>query len=250
MEPILKAIEATVGQWDANLSEVRVEDNVVRALKCAAFMPTDLVDGDVYYKIIGATFIDEEAAAGRHIVTVDVVDENLNRVQGARIWHGWPTHRFPEFDERVQMTIFGSQLAEWALYADFDAWKVQGPYWVQVADGKSDAFYGAGLPWKRHVCFAVVFQKTVYKAMPVGTLKEMLITEGRDWQVIEFNPDAALQKVIFRDGFVPNSPEFYVGKDGVTYVAQRAEHMGTGEVRIYYAPTDDYNNVTFVRDGG
>lgn len=31
MEPILKAVEATIGQWDANLSEVRVEDNVVRA---------------------------------------------------------------------------------------------------------------------------------------------------------------------------------------------------------------------------
>lgn len=59
--------------------------------------------------------------AGRHIITVDVIDENFNRIQGARCsaWVSWPTHRYPEFDERVQLTIFGSQLAELALYANF-----------------------------------------------------------------------------------------------------------------------------------
>ena len=37
-----------------------------------------------------------------------------------------------------------------------------------------------------------------------------------------------------------------VTKDGIAYVAQRAEHLGTGEVRIYYAPTTNYNQVAFV----
>ena len=165
----------------------------MRALKCGVFQPADLKDGDVYYKLVGATFIDEEEARGRHIITVDVIDENFNRIQGARVWHGWPTHRYPEFDERVQLTIFGSQLAEWALYANFDAWKVPGPYWVSCADGKSDVFWGAGLPWNKHVCFAVVFQRTVHQAEPTGTLAEILLAEGEKRQVIQFNPDAALQ---------------------------------------------------------
>ena len=63
--------------------QVRVEGNLVRALKCGVFQPTDLKDGDVYYKLVGATFIDEEEARGRHIITVDVIDENFNRIQGA-----------------------------------------------------------------------------------------------------------------------------------------------------------------------
>lgn len=242
----LKAVEAVAGQWDPNLDVVRVENNVVRALKCGVFAPDDLQDGEVYFKLIGATFIDEEAARGRHIITVDVVDENQNRLQGARVWHGWPTHRYPAFDERVQLTIFGSQLAEWSLYAGFDAWKDPGPYWVSCADGKSDAFWGAGLPWNRHVCFAVVFQRTIYRAEPSGTLDEVLIAKGQQAQVIQFNPEAALQKRIFADGLVPNSPEFDVAYAGESYVAQRAEHLQTGEVRIYYAPTTDFNVVRFV----
>ena len=245
MEPTLKPIKAVLGQWDPNLGEVRVEDNVVRALKCGVFQPTDLKDGDVYYKLVGATFIDEEEARGRHIITVDVIDETFNRIQGARVWHGWPTHRYPEFDERVQLTIFGSQLAEWALYANFDAWKVPGPYWVSCADGKSDVFWGAGLPWNKHVCFAVVFQRTVHQAEPTGTLAEILLAEGEKRQVIQFNPDAALQFCILTDRFVPNSPEFEIEYKSARYVAQRAEHLGTGEVRVYYGPITNVNQVAF-----
>ena len=83
MEENLRAIEATAGQWDIDLDAVRVEDNVIRGLQCGVFKPQDLVEGDVYYKIIGSAFIDEEEAAGRHVITVDVVDEHFNRIQGA-----------------------------------------------------------------------------------------------------------------------------------------------------------------------
>lgn len=249
-DPTLKPIRAISGQWDPNLSEVRVDGGLVRALKCGIFKP-DLVDGDVYYQLVGAAFIDEEEAAGRHIITVDVVDEHFNRIQGAKVWHGWPgwtwdkdhgpVQVFPEYDERVVTTIFGSQLAEWGLYANFDAWKVPGPYWVQCADGKSDAFFGAGLPWNKHVCFAGTFQRTVYRAQPTGTFRERLLAEAERRQVIQFNPDAALQKRIFPDGFVPNSPEFEIDE----CIAQRAEHLDTGEVRIYYAPLANVNQVAF-----
>lgn len=242
MEPVydLKAMS-----WDPDLDAVRVEANLVRGLKCGKWTPQDLVDGEVYYQIVNAAFIDEEAARGRHVISVDVIDETGNRIQGARVWHGWPTQRYPEYDERVEMTIFGSQIAEWGLYANFDAWTVPGPYWVMCADGKSDVFWGGGLPWNKHVCFAVVFQRTVYRAEPAGTLAEKLLAEGERRQVIQFNPDAALQKRIFAAGFVPNSPEYQVD-DGGVYVGQRAEHLETGEVRIYYALQDDWSNVQFV----
>jgi len=250
-QPTLKPVRAVAGEWDTHLDAVEVDSgNIVRGLKCGVFVP-NLVDGDVYYKLVGAAFIDEEAAAGRHQISVDVVDEHFNRIQGAKVWHGWPgwtltdtgqqVQVFPAYDERVEMTIFGSVLAEWGLYADFNAWAVPGPYWVQCADGKSDAFYGAGLPWKRHVCFAVVFQRTIYRAVPTGTFRERLLAEAERRQVIQFNPGAALQQRIFNAGFVPNSPEFEIDE----CVAQRAEHLSTGEVRVYYAPLSNVNQVTF-----
>jgi len=77
-------------------------------------------------------------------------------------------------------------------------------------------------------------------------LKDALLAEAEARQVIQFNPNAALQQRIFADGFVPNSPEFDVQVSGVTYRAQRAEHLGTGKVRVYYARVGDWGNVRFV----
>jgi hypothetical protein len=77
-----------------------------------------------------------------------------------------------------------------------------------------------------------------------------LIAKGDLLQVIQFNPDAALQKRIFADNFVPNSSEFEEEDRGVSYVAQRAEHLGTGEVRVYYVPKGQWDQVAYVvRDG-
>lgn len=231
--------------WDPNLNDVRVEDNVVRALRCGRWQPADLQPGQTYYRIANAAFIDEQAARGRHVISVDVIDEIGNRIQGAKVWHGWPTQRWPEYDERVEETVFGSQIAEWGLYADFDAWRDPGPYWVTCADGPSETFWGAGLPWKRHVCFAVVFQRAVWQPEPMGTLDEVLIARGQQEQAIQFNPGAALQQRIFADSFVPNSPEFAVEHNGVSYVAQRAEHLATGVVRVYYAVRGVWDRVLY-----
>lgn len=58
-------------------------------------------------------------------------------------------------------------------------------------------------------------------------------------QCVQFNTAAALQAAAFREGFVPNSPEFELAiEGGATYVAQRTEHPGTGEVRVYFVPKD------------
>ena len=78
------------------------------------------------------------------------------------------------------------------------------------------------------------------------SLAATLLAEGELHQVIQFNPDAALQKRIFADGFVPNSPEFALTIDGVNYICQRAEHLGTGEVRVYHVIVGDWGNVQHV----
>ena len=76
-------------------------------------------------------------------------------------------------------------------------------------------------------------------------LNQVLLEEAAKRQVIQFNPNAALQQRIFAAGFVPNSPEFEVEHDGVHYAAQRAEHLGTGEVRIYFVKVGDWGNVAY-----
>lgn len=74
---------------------------------------------------------------------------------------------------------------------------------------------------------------------------ERLLAEAERQQVIQFNPDAALQKKIFVDGFVPNSEEFQFEGN----IAQRAEHMGTGEVRAYFVPIGQWDKVQYVVRG-
>ncbi len=73
-----------------------------------------------------------------------------------------------------------------------------------------------------------------------------LLAEAEAHQVLQFNPNAALQSPIFADGFVSNSPEFDVQIGGLMYHAQRAEHLGTGRVHAYYARVGDWANVRFV----
>jgi hypothetical protein len=76
-----------------------------------------------------------------------------------------------------------------------------------------------------------------------------MLQEAERRQAIRFNPNAALQKRIFADGFVPNSPEFALAFAGVNYTAQRAEHLGTGRVRVYYAVTGAWGDVRYVQRG-
>jgi len=77
-------------------------------------------------------------------------------------------------------------------------------------------------------------------------LEDVLLAEAKAHQVIQFEPNAALQRCIFADGFVPSSPEFDIQVNDVRYRAQRAEHLGSGKVRLYYAKAPDWDNVRFV----
>lgn len=78
------------------------------------------------------------------------------------------------------------------------------------------------------------------------SLKDALIAEATRRQVIQMNPAAALQQAIFGHGLVPNSPEFELEHNGQVYVAQRAERLDTGAVRIYYVRRGDWGTVQYV----
>lgn len=152
--------------WDADLSALRLDaQGRVMGVKCGLLLAesqANMQPGQVFFRLISASFIDEVAAQGRHTVTVDVIDETGRRLNGATVHHGWPWNRWPMYDEIVSSTVYGATLAEWGLFAQYDANHVEyGPYWVKV-DGMSDVFFGMGLPWNRHVCFTAVFQRMVY----------------------------------------------------------------------------------------
>jgi hypothetical protein len=80
---------------------------------------------------------------------------------------------------------------------------------------------------------------------PDHSLARALLDEADRRQVLQFNREAALQKRIFADGFVPNSPEFDLTFEGAQYIGQRAENLDTGEVRVYHVRAGDWGNVAF-----
>lgn len=77
-------------------------------------------------------------------------------------------------------------------------------------------------------------------------LRASLVAAGRANQRMQFNPNAAIQKRIVADGFVPNSQEFSLDVGGRRYVGQQAEHLRTGEVRVYYVQEGLWDEVQFV----
>lgn len=126
----------------------------------------------------------------------------------------------PEFSVTVAGTTYASQRAENLANG------VVRVYFVQVGDwGNVNYVEGAGAG---------------------DPLRVALLAEAQKRQVIQYNPNAALQKRIFADGFVPNSTEFNQEASGATHIAQRAENLNTGQVRVYHVRTGDWGNVQFV----
>ncbi|MFN8475939.1 MAG: hypothetical protein U0822_27435 [Anaerolineae bacterium] len=85
----------------------------------------------------------------------------------------------------------------------------------------------------------------VQRPNPRNGTEAGILAAGENAQVIQFNPNAALQKRMFGDGFVPNSSEFQLAVGGVPFVGQRGERLDTGEVRVYFVRDGDFANVFF-----
>lgn len=79
-----------------------------------------------------------------------------------------------------------------------------------------------------------------------GTFEEQAWIVAEQNRILEFMPEAALQKVIYRDGFVPASNEYRQQILGTNYAGQLAERLGRNEKRIYMAIEHDWNNVFWV----
>jgi N-acetyl-anhydromuramyl-L-alanine amidase AmpD len=94
------------------------------------------------------------------------------------------------------------------------------------------------------------FARQPYAGEAIGpsttALEMQLLQQAQAQQKIQFNPQAALQARIFLDGLVPNSGEFDVLLGAATYRAQRAEHLGTGEVRVYFCQVPLWGQIWFV----
>lgn len=75
------------------------------------------------------------------------------------------------------------------------------------------------------------------------TLNDALFTEAAARQRIRLNPTAAIQRAIMREGYVPTSDEFDVTHNGTGYVAQRAERLDSGEVRVFYCAKGAWGDV-------
>ena len=65
-------------------------------------------------------------------------------------------------------------------------------------------------------------------------------------QLIFFNPEATIQRQIIQDGFVPNSGEFEMPFGQARYVGQQAEHLRTGEVRVYFVKRNQWHRVQWL----
>lgn len=125
-----------------------------------------------------------------------------------------------------------------------------GPHtiWVLSPSLPSDGISGIGmLGGTNHagplsLVFGIGTEEAVF-----DTLRDALVTTADKNQRIQFNKNAALQRVATSAGFVPNSPEFEVKFDKKTYIAQRCENLTSGEVRVYYCKKGDWNAVQYER---
>jgi hypothetical protein len=152
-----------------------------------------------------------------------VMQFNPNAALQKRIFADGFVPNSAEFGTVVEGTSFAVQRAE------------------HLRTGAVRAYFARSGDWGN-----VVFAQRGVSSDPLGLY---MLAEADRHQAIRFNPNAALQKRIFADGFVPNSPEFPWQYAGVNYTAQRAEHLGTGRVRVYYAVNGLWNNVQFVQRG-
>lgn len=198
--------------------------------------------GAHYWRLAKLKYLDEHASGGlHHIFSMAPHDPAVTLMlsNGQQTWA--VPHDKPESEP-------AANFAMWA--------KNKYTVWVNGRGVElSERVSGFHMPLKHHVVYQLWWE--VVKADgDAGNgenddgdeqdLSAALIAAAEANQVIQFNPDAALQKAIFADGLVPNSSEFRVTVAGTTYVGQRAEHLDTGEVRVYYVQEDDWGSVQHV----
>jgi hypothetical protein len=198
---------------------------------------------------------------GPAVIKVRVLNEQGLPQTNQPVANHWPDPTLPYLGDSGLKTLWHDQ----ALYQNTDSagftgfgigtgsyianLQEGGPHtlWVLSPSLASDGLSGVGMLGGTNHAGPLFLTFQVGEDMPVfEALDEALLWHGEQKQVIQFNPQAALQKAIFAANFVPNSPEFNVDWHDRQYVAQRAENLANGEVRVYYCKLGDWNNVRHV----
>jgi hypothetical protein len=130
-----------------------------------------------------------------------------------------------------------------------------------------DKLLKRGLPVKGHSAWALVGHNTTCPGpllrelaptirdeladepaplLPALPPRALLLAEAEKRLVLAFNPDAALQRAAFKDGFVPNGEEFALPFAGNTFICQRTERPGDGAVRVYHCKSGEWGTVWHV----
>ncbi|MFN8471679.1 MAG: endo-1,3-alpha-glucanase family glycosylhydrolase [Anaerolineae bacterium] len=141
--------------------------------------------------------------------------------------------------------------ADWVVITSFNEWP-EGTY-IEPSEAYGDFYlkltrdliaqWKSGAPPANVAPLAAPAGNAAVSAGP-------LVAEAQNKLVIQFNPDAALQKRIFADGFVPNSAEFSIAVDGAQVTGQRAENLRDGRARVYYVRNGDWDTVAYVDASG
>lgn len=225
-----------------------------RAENCRAFrMENNKVVGielvhepkpDTTFFLKRVRLIDENEAKGQTVANVTVLDKDGIPAFGPVVL-GYP---YPPGLEKGLYPGNANRPAQHVVSNKFDPNVKVGPLCIYIgAVGEPDSAIigGIGLPHGHHVSFEMVYQMRSDDPVdpePDGTFKEKLQIVAQAEQKVRFNPDAALQKRMFADGFIPNSNEFEL--DG--RVCQRGEKLDENLVRAYYVVKGDWNNVNFI----
>lgn len=80
----------------------------------------------------------------------------------------------------------------------------------------------------------------------LSTIQEAMLYWAAREQVLQLNPEAALQKALLRDGYIATSPEFDVEHGGKLWTGQRAERQDNGAVRVYWVERNKWDTVYHV----
>ena len=79
-----------------------------------------------------------------------------------------------------------------------------------------------------------------------STIQEAMLYWAAVKQVLQLNPEAALQNALLRDGYIATSPEFDVEQGGKQWIGQRAERQDNGAVRVYWVERGKWDTVYHV----
>ena len=198
---------------------------------------------------------------GPAVIKVRVVAENGLPQSYQPVANHWPSNDLPDLrnaglktlwrDQAMNQQTDGAGFTGFGLGTGSYIRDLQegGPHvvWVLSPSLPSDGLSGIGmLGGTNHAGPLFLTFQIGDDETPASSLRELLLRTGQKKQVIQFNPSAALQRVIFADGFVPNSGEFEVEWDNAWFVGQRAENLETGEVRVYFCENGDWTVVSHV----